>query len=179
MTIRPSFRSCLSHVAAVVLLLAGTKSFAVPPAQPPPYVGKHHSTPADHEAIAQVLEAYTQSVSTRDVSRFEALLLNRNIPFASTAIVNKADGSTAVDTRRYADFKAAVFDSGEALSQEFYNVHIAQDGDLAQASLDFVTTRTATGRGGYGWKVLHLLKVGGQWKIASEFYTVATVPEAR
>jgi len=52
-----------------------------------------------------------------------------------------------------------------------YNIKIEQDADLAQVSLDFVTTLDATGSSGYGWKILHLLKIRGNWKIASEFYT--------
>jgi len=40
------------------------------------------------------------------------------------------------------------------------------------ASLNFLTQRLPDGGAGLGWKVLHLLKVRGQWKIASEFYTV-------
>lgn len=179
MTIHRCSRSHLPRLVALGLLLAGTGGFAASPATPPPYVGQHRSTVADQKAIAQVLEAYTQAVSTRDVARFEALLLSRDIPFSSTDIVNKADGATVIDTRRYADFKAAVFDSGERFAQQFYNVRIEQDGDLAQASLDFVTTRIVSGRAGYGWKVLHLLKVRGEWKIASEFYTVATAPDTR
>jgi hypothetical protein len=48
-------------------------------------------------------------------------------------------------------------------------VHIQQDGLLAQVSLVFVNS-TAQGDT-WGWKTMQLLKVAGQWKIASEFYT--------
>jgi hypothetical protein len=36
--------------------------------------------------------------------------------------------------------------------------------------------KTRCGRGGFGWKTLQLLKVKGQWKIASEIYTVRDLP---
>ncbi|TDR46587.1 SnoaL-like protein [Tahibacter aquaticus] len=161
-------------VSALALLCIAAGAVAAPAAVPG-YVGRHRASAADREAIGQVLAAYTQSVIGRDPARFESLLLSRDIPFSST---DAASGKTAgaVDTRRYADFKAAVFDSGERFQQQFYNVRIAQDGELAQVSLDFVTTRLSTGRGGYGWKVLQLLKVDGEWKIASELYTAYAIP---
>ena len=46
---------------------------------------------------------------------------------------------------------------------------ISQDGVLADVSLVFINT-TANGSS-WGWKTLQLLKVNGQWKIASEFFT--------
>jgi len=55
---------------------------------------------------------------------------------------------------------------------------IEQDGVLAQASLDFVTRVTGSKQGGYGFKTLTLVKVQGHWKIASEFYTAFSLPEA-
>ncbi|WP_254073687.1 hypothetical protein [Burkholderia sp. S171] len=76
-----------------------------------------------------------------------------------------------MDTRNYAAFNAVIFASGSRFHQQFHNVKIEQVGALAQASLDYVTTEDATGSVSYGWKVIHLLKVSGNWKIASEFYT--------
>jgi hypothetical protein len=73
---------------------------------------------------------------------------------------------------RYEDFRKAVFESGQRYKQRFYNVRIEQRGPLAQVSLTFVTERlsakpdTAT-----GWKLLQWVKVGGEWKIASDLYT--------
>jgi len=81
-----------------------------------------------------------------------------------------------VDTRRYAGFRKTVFASGVRYTQQFYNIHIERDGGLAQVSLDFVTKNAKSGRGGYGWKILQLIKVQGQWKIASELYTARSLP---
>ena len=89
-----------------------------------------------------------------------------------------------IDTGENADkaglasrFRQAVFERGVRYTQHFYNVHIQQDGDLAQVSLDFVTKAMKSGDGGFGWKTLQLLKVRGQWKIASEIYTVRDPPK--
>lgn len=142
----------------------------------PAYLGRHETNEADRQAIEHVLETYTQSVNTGDRARFESILLDPDIPFSSADAATRPDDKGLLSTRHYADFKAAVFDSGERFDQRFYNVRIEQDGDLAQVALDFVTLRKGSGRGGHGWKVLHLLKVRGDWKIASEFYTARAIP---
>jgi hypothetical protein len=112
-------------------------------------------------------------VTHGDQKSFEALLLNDEIPFSSTdeLVAPHAKGEV-VDTHRYSGFRQAVFESGVQYSQQFFNVRIEQDGELAQVSLDFVTTRVKTGKSSFGWKTLQLLKLQGQWKIVSELYTV-------
>lgn len=150
---------------------------ALAEAETPAYLSQHQTNPADEAAIRAVLNTYTNSVSTHDQKAFEALLLNDQVPFSSTnsAVGPKADPQ-AVETRRYSDFRKAIFESGVRYSQQFYNVHIEQDGQLALASLDFVTREVDSGRGGYGFKTIQFLKVQGQWKIASEFYTGRPLP---
>ena len=71
----------------------------------------------------------------------------------------------------YAGFRKAIFDSGRKYQQRFSNIRIEQLGNLAQVSLDYQTALQGEAYEGRGWKVLHLLKLDGQWKIASEFYT--------
>jgi hypothetical protein len=119
-------------------------------------------------------------VKAGDQAAFAALLLNDGVPFvgvqASKLGAAKAEG---VDTRRYADFRTAVFGSAQRYEQRFDNIRILQDGALAQVSLDFVVVDAGTDQGGYGWKTLELLKVGGQWRIASEFFTAYALPPAR
>jgi len=139
----------------------------------PEYLGKHRANSADTQAIEKLLNTYTASVTHGDKKSFEALLLNDDIPFSSTdeLVAPHAEGEV-VDTHRYSRFRKAVFESGVQYSQQFFNVHIEQDGDLAQVSLDFVTTRVKTGKSSFGWKTLQLLKLQGQWKIVSELYTV-------
>ena len=161
-----------------LLLLA---AFAAPanavPAPPAAFAGQHAATPEDAAAIGHLLDAYRAAVKAGDQPAFAALLLNEHVPFLgvpSTALGKaKADG---VDIQRYADFRSAIFGSDQRYEQRFDNVRILQDGALAQVSLDFVTVAAGTDRGGYGWKTLELLKVGGQWRIASEFYTGYALP---
>ena len=143
----------------------------------PAFLSQHQVSTADETAIRAVLATYTTAVSTHDQKAFEALLLNDQVPFSSTssAVGPKADPK-AVETRRYSEFRKAIFESGVRYSQQFYNIRIEQDGALALASLDFVTRETDNGRGGYGFKTIQFLKVQGQWKIASEFYTGRALP---
>ena len=93
--------------------------------------------------------------------------MNKDIPFSDVSSAIRADGA-AHGTQHYDSFRKAVF-GGPAFTQRFQDVHIDQDGPLAAVSVVFVNTST---RGSsWGWKALQLLKVNGQWKIASEFYT--------
>lgn len=130
------------------------------------------NVPSDRIAIEHVLSAYAKALSDRDEAAFTSMLLNDQVPFSSTAELHLGNADTA-HTRmsRYANFKRAVFESGRHFKQKFYNVHIQQDGDLAEVSLDFVTREVGSRGGTYGWKALTLLKVAGHWKIAGELYT--------
>lgn len=138
----------------------------------PPGAAKHEVSAADQRAIKDLLATYTRAVSTCDEAAFSGILLNEQIPFFSTDGLARRDASQQPpDTRKYQDFRDAVFRSHQHLTQRFYNVSIEQDGELASVSLDFVTLLTGTQRGSYGWKTLQLIKIGGDWKIASEFYS--------
>jgi hypothetical protein len=141
------------------------------------YLGEHRTNSADTQAIETLLNTYTAAVTRGDQKSFEALLLNDEIPFSSTKelVAPHAEGEV-LNTHRYSRFRKAMFESSVQYSQKFFNAHIEQDGDLAQVSLDFVTTQVKTGKSSYGWKTLQLLKLQGQWKIVSELYTVRTAP---
>lgn len=164
-----------------VLLLAALApvAHAVPP-PPAAFAGHHEATAEDRAAIERLLDAYRAAVKNGDEASFAALLLNERVPFLT---VEAADLGTVqaknVDVQRYPDFRAAVFGSGKHYEQRFDNIRILQDGALAQVSLDFVTVAAGTGKGGYGWKTLELLKVAGGWRIASEFYTAYGLPPSR
>ncbi|MEO7430618.1 MAG: nuclear transport factor 2 family protein [Dokdonella sp.] len=160
--------------------LFASMSIGVAAEKIPRYVSVHQTSPDDRRAIETVLSTYTRSVSTGDESAFEALLLDKDIPFSSTDELLGPGGDPAhVDTRRYERFRKSVFASGTHYAQTFHNVRIEQDGPLAQVSLDFVTRIRGTRKGGYGFKTLHLVKTHGQWKIASEFYTVHALRDPR
>ena len=144
----------------------------------PGVVGKHQNDPGETFAIEHLLSVYTKSVSDGNEAAFSSILLNDRVPFSSTDELHLAKADPLhVQMSHYSDFKHIVFESGRHFEQTFYNVRIEQDGDLAQVSLDFVTKDTRTHSGGYGWKSLTLLKVKGLWKIASEFYTVYSLPQ--
>jgi Putative lumazine-binding len=167
---RPSFLLILLSILVALPLSSG--------AETPGFIGKHENAEAEKRAIEQVLNSYTQSVTQGDEAAFSALLLNEQIPFTSTSKLSESDADPQhTETRDYQSFKRSVFESGKRYQQAFYNIRIEQDGALAQASLDFVTRIRDTDKGGYGWKTLQLLKVQGQWKIASEFYTVYSLPD--
>jgi hypothetical protein len=154
-----------SLLAAALLSLA---SFAACAAAPPVL---NAPTAQDSVEINALLANYTDSVSTGDRARFESQLLDVNIPFAAVPL--KA-GAKAVDLQSiqdYAGFRRAIFDGGQRFRQRFSNVKIEQLGNLAQVSLDYETALQGTAYAGKGWKVIELIKVNGQWKIASEFFT--------
>jgi len=125
------------------------------------------STGADRQSVEALLDTYTRAVSTKDQALFETLLLNKEIAFSDANSAVKSDGA-AGGTNHYESFRRGVFD-GPPFTQEFQDVHITQDGPLAAVSLVFVNS-SSEGKS-WGWKTLQLLKVGGKWKIASEFYT--------
>jgi hypothetical protein len=162
---------------ALAVLGTATSLGASPQEEAPAYLGQHQTNADDIRAIEKLLEMYTTSVTNGDQAAFEALLLNEEVPFSSTdELVTPRADDHRIDTRRYERFRKAVFEKGIRYTQRFYNVHIQQDGDLAQVSLDFITKETQSGRGGFGWKSLQLLKIQGRWKIASEIYTVRDLP---
>ena len=133
---------------------------------------------ADRGEIEKVLTNYRTAVSTGDEALFMTTILDDQIPFFSAGEAASQDGSLrSAGTRDFAAFRRSVFHSGRQYRQSFEHVHIEQDGSLAQASLHFITREQGSDRGGEGWKVLTLLKVGGQWKIASEFYTVRSLSQ--
>ena len=152
----------LKTAIPAVLLAALVAAHAQPPVVPPSFA----SSGPDRAAIDTLLATYTRAVSTKDQALFETLLLSRDIPFSDAGSAIKAHGGEGA--RRYDAFRRGVFD-GPAFTQKFQDVHVDQDGPLAQVSLVFVNT-DAHGSS-WGWKTLQLLKVDGQWKIASEFYT--------
>jgi len=125
---------------------------------------------ADARGIKALLTAYTQSVSQGDRARFESQLLDTHIPFYGVGGGRLKDVGLAT-IQDYAGFRQAIFDGGVQFKQRFSNVSIEQVGNLAQVTLDYETAKQDEAYEGKGWKVMQLIKVGGQWKIASEFFT--------
>lgn len=161
----PSWRAirmrCVTMITPAALLLLVASSHATP------IPGGFDSTGEERRAIETLLNTYTTAVSTKNQALFETLLLNRKISFSGVPTVNQAlaaDGAT----QNYERFRKGVFE-GAPFQQRFENVHIQQDGPLAQVSVVFVNSDAQGST--WGWKTMQLLKITGHWKIASEFYT--------
>jgi hypothetical protein len=154
----------MASIAAAAMLLL---EIGVRPAFAEPIPTSFASAGADRSAIQTLLATYTTAVSTKNQPLFESLLLNTAIPFSGVGAADGPGGDEVVTTN-YERFRKGVF-GGPPFTQRFQDVHIDQDGRLASVSLVFVNT--APDGKSWGWKTLQLLKVGGRWKIASEFYT--------
>jgi ketosteroid isomerase-like protein len=148
-------------IAAIVIALPAVAA----PAQVHSEPKRFASTGSDRAAIGALLRTYTIAVSTKNQALFESLLLDRSIPFSGVPLAGKSNDP---ETRNYEGFRKAVFE-GKPFKQRFRDVQVEQDGDLADVRLVFENS-SAEGRS-WGWKTLQLLRAGGRWKIASEFYT--------
>ncbi|MET0246015.1 MAG: nuclear transport factor 2 family protein [Sphingomonas sp.] len=152
----------------IKLLIAATAlSLAAGPASVQRIPADFASVGEDRRAIEALLATYTRAVSTKDQALFETLLLSRDIPFSGIGAALPADGNAA-GLANYERFRKGVFE-GRPFTQRFRQVRIEQDGALANVRLVFVNS-AADGQS-WGWKTLQLVKAGGRWKIASEFYT--------
>ena len=149
---------------AMAVMLAAT---AAPPVLAAPIPAQFTSAGEDRREIEALLTTYATAVSTKNQPLFEGLLLDKEIPFSGVGATDRSGGGKVV-TANYDSFRKGVF-QGPPFTQRFQDVHIDQDGRLASVSLVFVNT--AADGASWGWKTLQLLKVGGNWKIASEFYT--------
>jgi hypothetical protein len=127
----------------------------------------------DRAAIEHVLNNYTTAVTNSDEALFMTTLLDDQIPFfAAGDVTSQLPSLKSADTHAFAAFKRAVFHTNTRYRQTFDHVAIEQDKSLACVRLHFITRVVSSGAAAEGWKTLQLLKVGDQWKIASEFYTV-------
>jgi hypothetical protein len=155
----------LVEIVSAVLLASVAPACLAQAAPSPP--ADFESRGDDRIAIQRLLDTYTRAVSTKDEALFETILLNKDIPFSDVDSAVRGGAATG-GTRHYDSFRRGVF-QGRPFTQKFQDVRIAQDGPLADVSLVFVNT--AAGGTSWGWKTLQLLKVAGEWKIASELYT--------
>ncbi|MFZ6732911.1 hypothetical protein ACO0LG_13385 [Undibacterium sp. Ji42W] len=133
--------------------------------------GWNGPTKEDDQQLRQILTNYVQAFSNGDRVLFESQLLDLNIPFSY--IADNINGNKKYDlqsVQKYADFRKSVFESGSKLKQRFSNIKIEQLGSVAQISLDYESAGRDQDYQGKGWKVIQLIKINQQWKIASEFY---------
>jgi hypothetical protein len=124
-------------------------------------------------SIEHVLDNYTKAVTDGDEALFMTTLLDDQIPFfAAGDVTTHPPSLKSADTRAFAAFKRAVFHDNARYRQTFDHVVIKQDGSLVSVQLHFITQVVSSGTAAEGWKTFQMLKVGDQWRIASEFYSV-------
>jgi hypothetical protein len=178
---RPRLRHLPLLTLILLLTATATHAHAGPSDSPAPPIHSHadrSETPSpasapDRAAIAQVLNNYTTAVTNGDEALFLTTLLDDQIPFfAAGDVATQPPSLKSADTHTFAAFKRAVFHTNTRYRQTFDHVSIEQDKSLACVRLHFITRVVSSGAAAEGWKTLQLLKVGDQWKIASEFYTV-------
>jgi len=164
-------RTTILCAVVVTTLCSSQANTLMTPAQNQlPEVAWNLPSAEENQGINAVLATYTSSVSDGNSQRFESQLLDLKIPFAG--VWGDMAASTNLTTiQDYAGFKKSIFESGKKFKQRFSNIKIEQIGAVAQVSLDYETALKESSYDGKGWKVMHLLKVEGHWKIASEFFT--------
>ncbi|KJV36887.1 nuclear transport factor 2 family protein [Luteibacter yeojuensis] len=125
----------------------------------------------DASDVRAVVDAYPRYVTAGNRAGFESLLLDTDITFRGVYDDRIASSRELQD---YAHFRQGVFESGHRYTQAFSNVAVEVHGDIAEASLDFVTTDLAQpSRPTKGWKILQLVKTKAGWRIAAELWGVA------
>lgn len=164
-------RKTLLCALFITTLCSSQANTLMTPAQnQPPEAAWNSPSAQENQSINALLTTYTSSVSDGNSQRFESQLLDLKIPFAGVW-GNMAASANLATVQDYAGFKKSIFESGKKFKQRFSNIKIEQMGPVAQVSLDYETALKESSYDGKGWKVMHLLKVDGQWKIASEFFT--------
>jgi hypothetical protein len=163
----------LASLIIALLLLCTTNAHSMPLALAYDAAATRNAPKAqDDVAIRKLLANYTACLSTGNREAFESQLLDLNIPFAHVKGGEGAvDHPSLATFQDYAGFRKIIFDGGKRYQQRFSNIRIEQVGNLAQVSLDYQTALLGSRYEGSGWKVMQLIKLNGQWKIASEFFT--------
>lgn len=167
--------------ALLALLFA---SATVDAAEPPPYIGRHTSTPEDRRAIEQVVADFQTALKTRDIRLLASLMLNTDIPFSSPASpesvrkIRAAFDPTATGIRAggYHDFARFIRESKVPVEERFYNVKITQDKHVAWIMFDyeFVEDGKVFNYGIETWQMMQDLE--GRWKIASVWWSTNLMP---
>jgi ketosteroid isomerase-like protein len=77
----------------------------------------------------------------------------------------------------YGDFVRFIGMSKQALEEEFYNVKITQDGDVAWVMFDYAFLKDGTTQN-YGIETWQMMKAkNGDWKIASVMWAMNQPPK--
>jgi hypothetical protein len=159
-----------SALAIAAICSSQANPLMTPTPNQPPHASWNSPSEEEAQRINAVLTTYARSVSQGNAQLFESQLLDLKIPFAGVWGEMAASANLAT-IQDYAGFRKSIFESGKTFKQRFSNIKIEQIGPVAQVSLDYETALKESDYDRKGWKVIQLLKVEGQWKIASEFFT--------
>lgn len=171
----------LLALLATLMLAMG----AVDAAEPPPYIGRHTSTPEDRRAIEQVVADFQAALKTKDVRLLSSLMLNTDIPFSPPASPERIrkiretidPNANGLRAGGYHDFVRLIRDSKLPLEERFYNVKITQDRNVAWVMFDYEFVEDGK-PGNYGIETWQMMQNHeGKWKIASVWWTSTPLPQ--
>jgi ketosteroid isomerase-like protein len=131
----------------------------------------------DRAAIVALIETYSKAVANRDEAQFMSTMLDDHIPlFSANDDPSQKASLQSKDMYELSGLRNAFFHGKTQFQVTFDHISVQQDRSLAQAFAHFVTS---VGRDRKpvmdGWKSIQFLKVGDQWKIVSELYTIASM----
>jgi hypothetical protein len=132
----------------------------------------------DQAAITAVINTYSKAVATRNEALFMSTMLDDQIPlFSANDDPSQKASLKSADIHELSDLRNAFFHSKGQFQVTFDHISVQQDRSLAQVFAHFVTSVGPNAKPVLdGWKSIQLLKVGSQWKIVSELYTIENLP---
>jgi ketosteroid isomerase-like protein len=132
----------------------------------------------DQVAITDVINTYSKAVATRDEALFMSTMLDDQVPlFSANDDPSQKTSLKSADMRELSGLRNIFFHGKEQFQVTFDHITVQQDRSLAQVFAHFVTSVGPKAKPILdGWKSIQLLKVGSQWKIVSELYTIENFP---
>ncbi len=153
--------------------------------------GNCFANQTDHKAIRLVINAFEQSIQTKDKSRFLNLFLDTSSPMigvvseesmiarrAAVEKINKEDNKNFVATRTWTVIPSKMIDRivSEKVStrEEFNNINIVSEGNIASVYFDYEYYKDDKKKhwGSESWQMVQTLK---GWKISSVIYSITFI----
>ena len=150
--------------------------------------GNCFASQTEHAAIKSVINAFEQSIQTKDKNRFLNLFLDPSAPMtavvseesmitrrAAVAKINKEDNKNFVATKTWSYTPNEMIDrivSEDVSSREsFDNINIVSDGNIANVYFDYVYYKDNKKQnwGSESWQMVQTLS---GWKISSVNYSI-------
>ena len=146
-----------------------------------------YAEPIEHQTIESVIEAFEQSIQTKDKARFLNLFVDPEstmIAVVSDAVmdrrrayveeINKKDNKNFVATRTWTSTPLKMIDSVASAKhhsrESFDNIKITTDGNIASVYFDYVFYKDdkKNNWGSESWQLVQTVK---GWKISSVNYS--------